>query len=407
VQGRLAKTARIVGWDGEFRRTTLLLLVLFLLSCLPAGAGFMESGVARLTREAGVAQSWSRRCGACHSSEFALWSRHPHSHALIDPKRDPRRITARWGRGVSGWTEHVEGRFEREQVDRAFGVVRYQVYFRATSDGHRLLPARWDLREGRWSPLTGEQAKAQQDGAAWESRCAGCHTTGYEPAERSFTEMNVGCGACHGDGSEHLSSEGKAPVLRPGLLTPERDAEVCGACHSRGEDPVLGTPYAARHRPGAVLSDTFRVSSEMDGGAEFWPGGVERLAYMEFQGFVRSAHFRAGLRCTSCHLPHGSEFGKALVRRTEELCVQCHGPGLSGGPVHTAHPAGAAGCADCHMTVVNPGAADAAVRTHTLRFLEPERTANLGMPSSCTATCHPERGQDWAATVVRGWRGTR
>lgn len=390
------------------RRATLLPVFLVLLCCLPARAGFMESGVARLTREAGVAQSWSRRCGACHSSEFALWSRHPHSHALIDPERDPRRITARWGPKVQGWRAYVEGQFEREQVDRAFGVVRFQVYFRAGPDGHRLLPARWDLREERWLPLAGEQAEALQAGATWESRCAGCHTTGYEPPERTFTEMNVGCVACHGDSSEHLSSGGKAPVMRPSLLPAERDAEVCGACHSRGADPVLGTPYAARHIPGAVLGDTFRLSSEAaGGGTEFWPGGVERMPYMEFQGFVRSAHYRAGLRCTSCHLPHGSEFSRALVRRTEELCGQCHGRELADGPVHQGHPAAAAGCVDCHMAVVNPGTPGGSVRTHTLRFLEPGQAGPLGMPSSCTVSCHTDKGLAWAAEVLSGWRRTR
>ena len=302
-----------------------LLLALALLCSAPSAAGFMESGVARLTRETGVAQSGSRPCGACHSSEFALWSGHPHSHALIDPQRDPRRIMARWGPQVPGWGEHVEGRFVREQVARAFGVGNSQVYFRADPDGHRLLPARWDLAGRRWLALPGELARVEQAGATWEERCAGCHTTGYRPAERRYDEFNVGCMACHGDGAEHLASEGRSPVLRPSLLDPKRSAEVCGACHSRGADPLTGAPYAARFRAGAVLGDTFRVAPPAPAGDRwFWPGGVERLPYMEYQGFMQSAHFREGLRCTSCHLPHGSPYGKALVRRTEELCGECH-----------------------------------------------------------------------------------
>ena len=143
-----------------------------------------------------------------------------------------------------------------------------------------------------------------------------------------------------------------------------------------------------------------------EGDERFWPGGVERLLYMEYQGFLQSAHFRGGLRCTSCHLPHGSQYGKALVRRTEELCAECHDGGAARGPVHVGHPAKGAGCVDCHMAVVNPGSDRTPVRTHTLRFLEPEQALTTGMPSSCTtAACHAERDAAWAAGVVRGWRG--
>ncbi|HSH68923.1 MAG TPA: cytochrome c3 family protein [Deferrisomatales bacterium] len=384
----------------------VLPLAIAALCGVTSAAGLMESGVARLTRGAGVAQSGSRPCGRCHSSEFALWSQHPHSHALIDPQTDPRRITARWGRRVPGWREYVEGRFQREQVVRAFGVGLYQVYFRADPDGHRLLPACWHLTERRWLPLPAELARVEQEGATWGERCAGCHTTGYRPVERTSDEFNVGCMACHGDGAEHLASEGRTPMLRPDLLEPKRSAEVCGACHSRGIDPVTGAPYAARFRPGAVLGDTFRVmAAPPEGDARFWPGGVERLPYMEYQGFLQSAHFRGGLRCTSCHLPHGSQYGKALVRRTEDLCTECHAGGGARGPVHTRHPAGKAGCVDCHMAVVNPGSDWVPVRTHTLRFLEPERAQATGMPSSCaTASCHAGRDAAWAAGVVRAWR---
>jgi hypothetical protein len=68
----------------------------------------------------------------------------------------------------------VEGRFEREQAVRAFGVVRTQVYFRADPDGLRLLPACWDLAKGTWRELSDEPAQALATGMP-SSRTSACH----------------------------------------------------------------------------------------------------------------------------------------------------------------------------------------------------------------------------------------
>ncbi len=382
-----------------------LLAAAWILWAGASGAVLAEGGVSHVRVGSGVATSPSRRCGACHSPEFSLWVRHPHSHFLIDPSRDPRLVKARWDGRAPGWAGNVQGRFDRSDVALAFGVLQIQVYFRRTPEGHLLLPAQWNLRERRWEPLPPALQAVARDRIPWEEACAGCHTTGYDPVKRAFSEPNVGCSACHGPGEAHARSGGRKPILRPSELAPLARAALCGACHSRGWAPRTGRPYPVGFRPGEPLERSFRLERPDPAGATayFWPDGTERLPFMEYQGFLQSRHARSGLSCTTCHLPHGSDKPHGLRRRTEELCRGCHGRDLPDTPVHRGHPEGAAGCVDCHMTVVNPADRYMRVRTHTFRFLAPGGPP--GRPDSCTASCHADHDPAWAQGAIQGWKG--
>jgi hypothetical protein len=55
----------------------------------------------------------------------------------------------------------------------------------------------------------------------WNNRCASCHTTGYKKQydvssntyNSQFSEINVSCEACHGQGLQHVNwAEGKTPL---------------------------------------------------------------------------------------------------------------------------------------------------------------------------------------------------
>ncbi|MHB8765672.1 MAG: cytochrome c3 family protein [Deferrisomatales bacterium] len=371
-----------------------------------AGAGLMESVVSRVTVSSGVAQGPSRRCGGCHSPEFALWIRHPHSRFLIDPERDPRQVAARWGEGVPGWSEHVGGRFGAADVALAYGVLDVQVYFRRDGGRHRLLGAQWDLREGRWTGLPPELERIRAAGTTWEDGCAGCHTTGYHAEDGTFAEANAGCGACHGDGSGHVAAGGRSPILRPSSLTADRRSMVCGACHSRGRSRASGRPYPEGFVPGGILGDHFLLESPEPGRAteHFWADGTERLPFMEYQGFVQSGHARVGLTCTTCHLPHGSDHGRGLRRRTDDLCRGCHPDADKGNAVHRGHPQAKAACVDCHMAPGDPRPGRFRMRTHTFRVRTPSPTLTGAGPSSCTVECHPGRDSAWAWEAAGRWR---
>jgi predicted CXXCH cytochrome family protein len=366
----------------------------------------VEDVTARVTQTSGIARSVSRGCGVCHSQELSLWISHPHSRFLVDPARDPRGVLARWGKAVPGWKLYVNSSFGKEDVAKAFGVLQIQVLFRRERDGHRLFPAQWNIRERRWEPLAKGLERVRRERGTWEQLCAGCHVIGFDVVTGGYAEANAACSACHGNGAAHAESGGRKAVLRPSTLTPQRRSEVCGSCHSRGQDRKTGRPYPVGFVAGTSLDEVFALEVPSPGKATdfFWPDGTERQAYMEYQGFVQSRHFKAGLSCTTCHLAHGSDYTFNLRRKTVDLCENCHGSTPVEAPVHRGHPAGKATCVDCHMAVINPSPGEAHVHTHTFRFLDPSGFLSSGMPNSCTSECHPGRDLRWAAGVVRSWR---
>ncbi|GAB4251352.1 cytochrome c3 family protein [Deferrisoma sp.] len=386
-------------------RTLLGLLVGAALGAAPAWAA--PGGVAHVTLASGLAQTPSRGCGACHSPEFSLWIRHPHSHFLIDPARDPRLVKARWGKRVTGWIEHVEGRFRRDEVALAYGVLQIQVYFRRDDDGHRLLPAQWNLEARRWEPLSPSLRRVVETGLTWEDGCAGCHTTGYDPTTRTFPEANTGCQACHGDGAAHADTGGREPVLRPSALPALERSALCGACHSRGESPDGRYPFPVGFRAGERLEKAFRLHRPApDRNTEyFWRGGVERLPFMEYQGFVESRHAAAGLSCTTCHLPHGSDYRHSLRRRSEDICGGCHDRAeVRLVKAHAKHPDDEAGCIDCHMAITNPDRGAYRVRTHSLKVWVADDVERGTVLSSCTSACHRGETGAWARRTLEEWR---
>src|SRR3989304_4185460 len=69
--------------------------------------------------------------------------------------------------------------------------------------------------------------------------CGNCHTTGYSLAGNqdnkpgivgTWEEKSIGCEACHGPGSVHVSKGGGKGV---GIL---KNVSICGECHTRGKD---------------------------------------------------------------------------------------------------------------------------------------------------------------------------
>lgn len=89
---------------------------------------------------------------------------------------------------------------------------------------------------------------------SWENRCAGCHQTGLtlqkqtttyagtpvDEAVTGYSELNIGCEACHGPGAAHAASRNPADIINPdnfkalGVAGLRQANMVCGRCHSRG-----------------------------------------------------------------------------------------------------------------------------------------------------------------------------
>jgi len=207
----------------------------------------------------------------------------------------------------------------------------------------KVLSHRWNATEKKWEP-------EPDAGADATAQCLGCHTTGYDPAKKEFTQMGVGCEMCHGPGSDHQGAPLKTKdedldqlIVRPQKLDAGVQAMICGQCHSLGKDKSGNHAFPMGYRPTDMLFDFFDDAKPTE------PGRNRQYSEM-----LQGKHLAAGTICTTCHEPHGDTQEPHQLRKPiTELCLDCHADTIKDIATHAADkqvqaPEGAT-CATCHM----------------------------------------------------------
>jgi predicted CXXCH cytochrome family protein len=433
----------------------------------------------------------SRACARCHQEDFEQWERSLHVRmtkpiaeaTVVGDFSDGTRF-ADHGRSFvfsrsSGkptmTVTYGKGPTETFQVDYTLGAKRYQGYLTKLADGSiYVLPAFWHIESKRW--IDWKEITPIPDGAhdlrqIWNTNCFNCHATnlaqGFDVATRRYettwTEMGIGCEACHGPGRPHvelMDEWEKNPASKPAYdnsaknrdlsallkifsprsASPRQTYDTCAYCHGNKQNVFLG------FRGGDLYEDyalPFLISAPIpanDFQGEFWPDGRPNR-FNRPQALTISGCFKAGaVACTNCHVAHGSRNPFSLKlnitqgRNGDLLCTQCHGslkPSVTAGETlvppaaqtagpradaavplrdadieaHTFHKAASAGsrCISCHMSDVNWRLLIRR-RDHTFQAPVPEMTAAVGVPNACT-TCHDNRSPEWAARQMDQWWG--
>ena len=356
-------------------------------------------------------------------------------------------------------------------VDYTLGAKRYQGYLSKLPDGRiYVLPMFWHVGTKRWidwKEITSVPEGGHQFRQIWNSNCFNCHGTnivqGYDVAEKKYnstwTEMGIGCEACHGPGRQHVAlteAWEKDPASKPKydnssknrqlsdilkILSvkssePRRIYDTCAYCHGNKRNTFVGFKGGDHYSDYAM---PFLISDPLpdhDLQGEFWPDGRPNR-FNRPQALTLSGCFKAGaIACTNCHVAHGSrnEFSLKVNinqgRNGDGLCTQCHttpragnreagtgnlktsepqdlkpsfsGPGLR---AHTFHAPDSAGsrCISCHMSDVNWRLLIRR-RDHTFQPPVPENTVQFGIPNACT-TCHDDRTPEWASKQMTAWWG--
>ncbi|NRA03617.1 MAG: tetratricopeptide repeat protein [Myxococcales bacterium] len=395
-------------------------------------------------------------CASCHPEVFARWAGSLHDRAMepaselsilgdlasapFEQRGDEFFVRAE----SAGEVPEAAGATPREHPLRyTFGAYPLQQYL-AEQPGGRLqvLPFAWDARPAdaggqRWFSLEGDEAAAPGDvmhwtGFAhnWNTQCADCHSTGVRRGfdresgtyATSWSDLDVGCEACHGPGSRHLAwaeaadreareDRGLAvvladagagwhflegdPIARRGTSPgSQAELEVCAACHSRRSrlreaDP--GTPFLDAYRPELLEPGLYHADGQILDEVYVWGS------------FLQSRMYRAGVRCSDCHDPHSLE----LRGGPEQVCAQCHASEHFASPSHHHHSPGHSGssCVDCHMSARTYMQIDPR-RDHGFRIPRPDLGERAGVPDACTG-CHDDRSSGWAADVIAAWTGER
>lgn len=340
-------------------------------------------------------------------------------------------------------TDGPDGKLQDYEIAYTFGIEPLQQYLIRFPKGRlQAFSLAWDTRTKeaggqRWFHLYPDERIDHTDplhwtgpNQNWNYMCADCHSTNlqkhYDVSQDTYrttwTDLNVGCEACHGPGSHHVewarlpeseqlsgsyADKGlsvqfpdfqqeawqRLPAADTAALpegTPSSlEIDTCARCHSRrsiiSENMHAGQPFLDHYLP-ALLEERL-----------YHPDGQIADEVYVYGSFLQSKMYQKGVTCHDCHDPHGLK----LRATGNGLCTRCHRSETFDSPSHHFHPSDSAGaqCVECHMPaktymVVDPR------RDHSLRIPRPDLSVKLGTPNACTQ-CHKQQTAQWAAGEVK------
>jgi len=397
----------------------------------------------------------SEACRDCHRGEYDKWKGSHHQRAMAvasdetvlgdfaDAEFHHLGVTTRFFRKDGRFmvtTQGPRGEMGDFEVTHTFGWFPLQQYLIPFPGGRlQCLPIAWDSRENRWYHLYPNHPLAADDwlywtnnGQNWNAMCAECHSTdlrkNYDPDKETYrtdwSEISVGCEACHGPGSNHvawarLPEMGRPEAVNTALavktsgLTSARQVTLCAPCHARRmslDDNI--------HDHADFLD--YGIPQLLSEGMYFPDGQILDEVYV-YGSFIQSKMHARDVRCSDCHDVHS-------IRRIKDgnnLCLQCHRAAVYDTRDHHFHKqAGEPGdpirkksgeilfevgsgaqCEGCHM----PGRIYMGVDyrpDHSFRIPRPDLSLALGTPNACNR-CHVNQTVQWSVNAIAKWYGKK
>ena len=373
----------------------------------------------------------SAQCAECHAQEYKLWQGSHHQRAMEvatpdsvegdfeDARFDYFGVMSRFHRQGGEFfvdTDGPDGELQTYRVAYTFGVEPLQQYLLEYEGGrYQTLGVTWDDVRERWYHLHADAQVNHEDilhwtqpSATWNYMCADCHSTNlqknYDVSAGTYatiySEISVGCEACHGPGSAHAESGLAEDISNPA----DQQINGCAQCHSRRSHLKEGfTPAASffdHYVPVLLQEDLYHAD-----------GQILDEVYV-YGSFAQSKMHQAGVECSDCHEPHSAQ----LKFEGNALCTQCHNevgrpdfPTLPladfDSPTHHKHVGEGAMCVSCHMPDKVYMGIDAR-RDHSFRIPRPDLSKALGVPNACNQ-CHVNQSVDWAVAHAEEWYGER
>jgi len=399
----------------------------------------------------------SQMCQNCHKNQFTAWKGSDHEmsmnhatdeyvlanfdNAVLVSKGKENRF---FRKGEQFWANIAgpDGKFHDYQIKYTFAYQPLQQYMVEFEDGRvQLIPFAWDSRakeEGgqRWFNLYPQFTENHQEfywtntGQNWNYMCADCHSTNVEKNfddktnsyKTTFSEINVGCEACHGPASEHIAwtkiinkSQSRATygigfnrnlskavsnwlikpnskTLKPENINHTDQTLVCAQCHSRhvqisNKDHVKGNDFGERYLLSSIKDPLY------------YPDGQIYDETFVYGSFLQSKMAKNGVVCSNCHDPHSTK----LTIPKEQVCLQCHQSDTYAQKTHHQHPESSAGaqCVNCHMPETTYMQIDKRA-DHGWHVPRPDIAKQLGTPDTCLS-CHKDKNSDWSSQEVEKW----
>ena len=386
----------------------------------------------------------SDSCKSCHQAAYEKWRGSHHGLAMAPAREDTvlgnfddatfteKGKTTRFSRKDGKYvvrTEGPDGKPGEFEVAYTFGWFPLQQYLIPFPGGRlQSLTIAWDVPKKRWFSLYPDQVIPPTDwlhwtrpAQNWNVMCSECHSTGvrkrYNPEQDTYqttwSEISVGCEACHGPGSLHVEWAKAPPMARlpvenfaltvktSGLAN--RDlVNLCAPCHARRSE------FRDMDRPGGEPLDAFLPVLLSPG--LFYPDGQILEEDYEYHSFLQSKMYATGVKCSDCHDVHTAKRHK----EGNDLCLRCHRTDTYDTESHHFHkkvykgrPSEGASCTACHM----PGRNYMGIhfrRDHSLRVPRPDLSVQLGTPNACGQSgCHADKPLRWAVEAYNKWYGVK
>jgi len=395
----------------------------------------------------------SKKCRDCHRQEFDQW-RNSHHDLAMDEADDKtvlgdfnntvfeiHGVTSRFYRKEGGffvYTQGPGGKMDEYEITHTFGWTPLQQYLVPFPGGRlQCLPITWDAEKKEWyhlypdTPLDpGDWLYWTNAGQNWNGMCAECHSTNLQKNfdihsdtyETTWSDIDVGCEACHGPGSRHVAWSEMPDMARPRvenyeLVVKTSDlgsralVELCAPCHSRRA--ALGDYTHAE----PDLLDSLLPSLLTD--ALYFPDGQILDEVYVYGSFTQSRMYHRDVRCSDCHEVHSVK----RLKDGNDLCLQCHRASAYDTYAHHFHKKkgeegkpilSAAGdvlfevgtgtdCVGCHM----PGRVYMGIDyrvDHSLRNPRPDLSMKIGTPNACNR-CHYDKTNKWSDDYITKWYG--
>lgn len=398
----------------------------------------------------------SLSCIECHQMEYDLWKGSDHERAMDHASDasvlgdfdnailDYRGFQNRFYKKDGKFFVHTQGPGGEPadyEIAYTFGFRPLQQYLIEFPGGRlQCLPIAWDTEKKEWYHLVPRVYPNEEvppddwlywtnAGQNWNGMCADCHSTelkkNLDPETMEYrtvwSDINVGCEACHGPGSAHLDwaklPEGERPMnINTGLVVKTSDIDSreyvdhCARCHSRrsalSDFDHRSPEYLDFCFPQAPVVPTYYID-----------GQILEENYV-YGSFLQSKMFMKGVRCSDCHNAHSLHF----IQEGNGLCLQCHRADQYDTYTHHFHKMNGreqqpqpfnspplylegegARCINCHMDGRYYMGVDHR-RDHSFRIPRPDLTLSLGVPNACNS-CHKDKSPQWSQEQIVKWYG--
>jgi len=397
----------------------------------------------------------SSQCRSCHKAEFDKWESSHHRWAMAPANEESVLgdfadaefahfgVTSRFYRKGDKYYVHTQGpkgEMGDFPITHIFGWYPLQQYLIPFPGGRlQCLPIAWDVIKKQWYHLDPDQRIDPADWLFWTNQaqnwngmCAECHSTdlrkNYDISSNTYqtewSEISVGCEACHGPGSAHvrwaeMPEMGRPPAdnfaltVQTADLTSRQQIELCAPCHSRRmslDDNI--------HRHADFLD--YGIPQLLSEGMYYADGQILEEVYV-YGSFMQSKMYDRDVRCSDCHDVHSIR----RIKKGNALCLQCHRAavydtrdhhfhkykGEAGNPIRSQtgrilHEVGTGAlCEQCHMPGRNYMVIDYRP-DHSFRIPRPDLTLSLGTPNACNR-CHVDKNAQWSVDTLAKWYGQK